>query len=266
MNIRFEKTQNSLLSDYIEGYYFLKNTEEDFSLTYLTFPNNYQIVSILLNSSIRVEKDHINVISNSNISFISNFTYNYTTPLQVNYRGAVNELTIYFKPLGLNFFVSDLQKYYACKENFVNFLPFDDFEAFMTTLLNKDDLDLCIKELETYLIGKLQNVNLKLVEKIKNDIIFKNIAEIAAENGLSRQYINKLFHSHLGKSPTEFKRIHRFRTTLEHPHLNLTQKGLDALFYDQSHLIREFHKITHTSPKAFFDKIDFKTSNPWLII
>ncbi len=266
MNIRFEKPQNSLLSDYIEGYYFLKNTEEDFSLTYLTFPNNYQIVSILLNSSVQVEKHQINVVSNNAGSFISNFTYNYTTPLQVNYRGAVNELTIYFKPLGLNFFVSDIQKYYAQKENFVNFLPFDDFEVFMTALLNKDDLELCIKELETYLIGKLQKVNLKLVEKIKNDIISKNITEIASEQGLSRQYINKLFHSHLGKSPTEFKRIHRFRATLEQPHLNLTQKGLDALFYDQSHLIKEFHKMTHNSPKVFFHKVDFKTSNPWLFI
>lgn len=266
MKLHFEKPKSKLLSEYIEGYYFFINEEENFNFAYYTFPNNFQIVSVLLNNEIGKTNNSVQVTGSSNTTFTSNLTYHYKTPIKIQYSGVVKELTIYFKPLGLNKFVPHLSNYFEKRENFTTFIPFEDYEDALTEILNTKSIEIASQNLEDYLILKYDSEKLKFIEDLVCDIEFNDITVLADRYNISRQYINKLFHQHLGKSPADFKRIQRFRKSIQSSEPKLIHKGLAAQFYDQSHFIREIKKITNQTPKSFFSQTDLLTSNPWLII
>ena len=65
---------------------------------------------------------------------------------------------------------------------------------------------------------------------------------------------------HLCKSPSDFKKIHRFREALKSKKdkknsPTLTALSYDMLFYDQSHLIKDFKSLTGLPPKNFFKNL-----------
>ncbi|UIR56998.1 helix-turn-helix domain-containing protein [Sphingobacterium sp. SRCM116780] len=263
--LTFYKPKNQILATYIEGYYFLRNNEKDFSLSYYTFPNNFQIVSCAAHVDIALKENQLISKHNKTKKFISTFTYNYFTPIQIDYYGKINEITIYFKPLGLNHFVSNLEKYHK-KENFISFLPFLDFQYEMQKILSIDDIEESRDRLEKYWIGKLLEINVLSIYQIITMMDVMNIGEISDKLKISRQYLYKTFKAYTGKSPVEFKRIQRFRNALEFPQASLTETGLQNLFYDQSHFIKEVQKFTNILPKVLFKNVKYKTANPWLII
>lgn len=264
MTLNFFKPKSSLLKDFIEGYYFLRNDNSKESLCYYTFPNNYQIVSVLQHNKLGYEKNAVNVCYSENHHLISNLTCRYTRPIKVNYNGKINEITIYFKPLGLNCFLENHISF--TNKDFFEFLPFPDYESSMAEVLNTQNIEKAIIILEKYWEDKFLNKNNDLMKNILNDITELKIDEIATKYNISRQYIHKLFKINLGKSPIEYKRIQRFRNSLLQTDKKLVEKGLSADFYDQSHFIRELKNFTNLIPKDFYENMSFKTSNPWLII
>lgn len=266
MKLIFIKPENSILAAYIEGYYFLSNEDDAFKFSYYTFPNNFQILSVLLNAEIKVLADSVNVTPGHSKSLQSNFTYNYTKPIKIQYSGRVNELTIYFKPLGLNRFVDDLSVYYNEKGSFLPFQSFGDYEAVFTEIMNTDSTHSAIQKLEAYLIQKLKPKQLNIIEELVREIEYTDVSGLSQKYNISRQYINRLFHEHLGKSPTDFVRIQRFRKSISSSEVKLGRRGVDSLFYDQSHFIREIKRISGQSPKSFFKNIDLLSPGPWQII
>lgn len=269
MEINFFKPKNQLLSRYIEGYYFLRSKEIDNQFSYFTFPNNFQIVSCLENCKLNVELESVNAIYDNSNETISNYTFNYLKPILIKYFGQINEVTVYFKPICLNFFVPNLDFYHNEKESFKSFLPFDNYLDEMKKVLAINNLEEARAQLEEYWLNKLdENFSENLInfkETIENKQ-YQSIQEIADELEVSRQYLHRISNKYLGKSAVDFKRIQRFRNSLEHKSSNLTDKALGNLFYDQSHFIKDIQKMTDRSPRNFFTNIDFKTENPWLII
>jgi len=259
--LSFYKPKNPILSKYIEGYYFVKSAEPDFSLSYYTFPNNFQIVSCALESELAIEKDRLVSKHNKKGAFISTLTYNYSKPIKIEYRGKVNELTVYFKPLGLSHFSRNVSESYT-NQHFIPFLPFEDFQREMTAVLCKSAIEDAIESLENYWISHLSNSNLEKIEQIIALVDVMNVQQAAEKVQISRQYLHKVFKSYLGKSPVEYRRIQRFRNAIDFPDASPDEN----LFYDQSHFIRETLKFTDNSPKKLLGKIEYKTANPWLLL
>lgn len=257
----FHKPKNQVLSKYIEGYYFIKSNDPDFSLSYYTFPNNFQIISCALESELTIHKDRLVSKHKKNAAFISTLTYNYSKPIKIEYEGKVNELTIYFKPLGLFYFAENTSQFYS-NQHFIPFRPFENFESDMTAILCKNDILDAIESLENYWINRFSNANLGKIEQIINLLNGMNVQQAAEKLNISRQYLHKIFKSYLGKSPVEYRRIQRFRNAIDFPDSHLDQD----LFYDQSHFIRETLKFTDNSPKKLLGKIEYKTANPWLLL
>lgn len=76
--------------------------------------------------------------------------------------------------------------------------------------------------------------------------------------GVSRQHLAAQFRDHVGLPPKLFARICRFRAARAAalaapgaPALDWTSLALDCGYFDQSHLIRDFHDFTGTSPDAY---------------
>ena len=105
MNIQLFRPKNIILQNFIEYFYVLTRQADEEPTTYLTFPNIYSMVSISRNAIIKSEGNKVTVNFSSDNLLVSGLAVRYKKPLLIEYAGAANEITICFKPLGLNAFL-----------------------------------------------------------------------------------------------------------------------------------------------------------------
>jgi AraC-like DNA-binding protein len=144
-----------------------------------------------------------------------------------------------------------------------------NFKEISNTALNEPNRKKQIEILEEYWLSKFQQKDLTLAYAILTDFETElSIEEIAAKNNITRQYLNKISKRYLGKPASEFRKIQRFRKVLisNKKVKNLTELSYENLFYDQSHLIKDFKEFTKISPRKFFENVDIEQNNIWLFI
>ncbi len=82
------------------------------------------------------------------------------------------------------------------------------------------------------------------------------IRDLFGAFGTSKVTLHKHFLNKMGLSPKKVSRIWRLNYFLQlqkdNPHYNLTEIALEAGYYDQAHLIREFKAFFHHHPGPFF--------------
>ena len=276
MELKFYKPKNKILQQYIEGYYFLTNNQEDPVIEYFTFPNNFSIISIIEKVEIIYTENKGVIKENKAIPLSSDLICHYKKPINLSYEGTINELTFYFKPLGLNAFLNKPLCHYT-NDFFANFIPYDDYNSAFTQILNEIDIEKRIELIESYWLSKLKGFEHpflnKLLTDLKDDKNDFSISDLAKKYGISRQNLTKHFEANLCKSPSDFKKIHRFREALKNniskkTKANLTTLSYDLLFYDQSHLIKDFKSLTGLTPKKFFKNISSQEDGKinWLFV
>lgn len=78
------------------------------------------------------------------------------------------------------------------------------------------------------------------------------VKELSKEMKWSTRWLEMKFQDHLGASPTDIikiVRLNRFLHALEkNPNLKLTRLAVEAGYYDQSHLIRDFKRFSSSAP------------------
>lgn len=271
LQIQFYTPTNEILKQYIEGYYFICDDQSEGKIKYLTFPNNYCIVTSNLNSSVILDKNKITILPSTIKNVYTSLVYRYVDPIEVYYEKPINEITIYFKPLGLNQFINDSNLNNMFSQNdMIEFAPsLPDFKQTMHTIFHIKDRNTQIKMLDDYWLSKLMIKDLDTVKLILSDIESNmKIEEIAKKHHISRKHLNKIILKHLGKSPTEYRKIYRFRSAIGNKKglKNLTELSYENLFYDQSHLIKDFKTLTKINPNTFFKNINTENKNIWLFI
>lgn len=268
MKLEFYKPQNKTLAKYIEGYYFIAPDGNSNKLNYWTFPNNFFILSVNQNAEIGFEDEKITIQPSKEKNIAADFVSRYHKPLEIIYTTSVDEITIYFKPLGINHFLPEAERILKLGK-MADFNPFEDFKFKMEEIFSIQNREKQIGLLEGYWLSKLNERSLALTPEILNDVESDlKIDEIAQKNNFSRQHLNKLFLKYIGKSPSEYRKIHRFRNSLikQKNSKNLTELSYETAFYDQSHLIKDFKSLTNNSPNSFFKKVDTNKENIWLFI
>lgn len=264
MNLMFYRPKNALLREYIEGYYFF--SEKQHPVRYFTFPNNFGILTVAQNAQV-LFKDHTYTISAAPLqNIVSDFVFRYTQPLEIVYENMVNEITLYFKPLAIHYFITHPSLFDP--EN-TGPDPFAEVREAMSYVLSEPQRDKQIEMLEAYWLSRFQQKDLTLMANILSEVeTNQKMEEIASRYRFTRQYLNKLFLKYMGKTPSEYRKIHRFRhSLLQHGNSrNLTELSHGALFYDQSHFIRDFKSFTNTNPGTFFENVDTGKGNVWLFI
>lgn len=269
MKVNFYKPKNNTLKKFIEGYYFIADNQSSKTTKYLTFPNNFCILSVSYNSEIILEENRIFVTPSTQNKVLADLVFRYNYPIEVVCESPINEITIYFKPLGLNYFVNDLDKIFTKRKSIADFNPFSDFKEKMKQIFNIENREQQIELLENYWVSKFQPKDLSLMEDILSDVEKDmKIEEIANKNNLSRQYINKLFIKNIGKTSSEYRKIYRFRNALinQKKSKSLTDLSHGNLFFDQSHFIKDFKELTTIKPSAFFKNVDTNKENIWLFV
>ncbi|MEM9051754.1 MAG: helix-turn-helix domain-containing protein [Bacteroidota bacterium] len=269
MTIETFYPRNEELKEYIESFYVLEHSEDEPAITYLTFPSVYSIVAALINGENVVSEDKIVSIESRSKTFDTSLVCRFNKPLCFEYHGNLKEICLYFKPLGLNAFLSqDLSNY--SKTSFDEFAPFDDYKTEITALLDKNQKSKLGDNLENYWLSKLTGFNHPFmkdaVAKIDGNIKTTTF-QLAKEFNVSQKTLISEFKKHLCKTPSEYKKILRFRRTLDEMNRSAHKTSLTELthlieFFDQSHMIANFKSLTGLTPKAFFkDLSSLENSN-----
>lgn len=269
MKLQFYIPDNDTLKQYIEGYYFIFDEEPEGTEEYFTFPNNYAIVTTNLNSTVTFAENKISITPSPEKNIHASLVYNYTAPIIVYYEKPIREITVYFKPLGINRFVNNLETMLASSQ-MVEFTPgFLDFQPEMNRIFHMADVQCQRTELEAYWLSKLIVKELSAMENILADIESNmKITDIARKNHISRKHLYKMVYKHIGKSPMDYRKIFRFRNALRNKGKvkNLTELSYENDFYDQPHLVKDFKTLTQSSPHAFFKNVNTEKKNVWRFI
>lgn len=267
MELHFYTPENDILKQYIEGYYFLNDQGTGAIKAYTTFPNNYCIVTVNLNSKVKLDINKISIEPSYDNNIYASFAYRYRNPIEVHYTGPFQEITIYFKPLGINYFVDNLETMFSQKK-MTEFIPqFSDFKDEMGKIFHIDKRPLQIDALEDYWLSKLMTKDLAFMKTILLDTESNiKIEDIAKKHQISRKHLNNLVQKNLGKSLVEYRKIFRFRNVINKYQglKSLTELSYENLFFDQSHLIKDFKSLTEINPNLFFKNVNTANKNVWL--
>lgn len=264
MTIKFYKPQNPLLQKYIERYYFFENSGNLRKFSYLGFPTHNVYVTIFGNAKIKIKGSDVTIKGMKKQHVSSLLFFDTEIPGLNTYDGKTSEVTIYFKPLGLNAFLEKNLSFYK-QSSVSEFSPYNDYNENMLRFFKLKNPQQKIAFLEEYLLSKLKKFHHSFLHKIIHDILKEDsstikTSELAKRNNISRTTLNRQFALHLGISPNKFIKIARFRKAIDM--LNEESKRgslIDTAFltgyFDQSHMVKDFKTLTGYSPKSFFSKV-----------
>jgi AraC-like DNA-binding protein len=226
----------------------------------VAFPHLNTGLSFFNGAAVYRQNWNLQLTEKTNVGVQIEILGKYTTPVLIEYKGKLKEISIVFKPLGLNRFFKD--NYLSLAPKFSQELKNDVWGQFGESLFSSDDE---ISKIESFLLS--QFCDNQEVSSIENSLILlensneqNSIAEIANQVGLNLKTFQRHFKKHMGCSPVEYRRIYKFRISLNNKLNNIQLKNFteityEAGYFDQSYLIKEFRKITNHNPKDFFKSI-----------
>lgn len=249
------------LRQYIEAFYVF-DADLPEHLSYLAFPHTNTGLSFF--KSVSIERDNFKVTIRekqpSDNSVCIEILGKYTQPVFVNYEGAVEEISIVFRPLGINRFL---------EEDLLNIAP-DYSQPFFNQrwlsaaeqLFNSQNR---IEYLEAFLLSVFkEKEEYKTIEQslamFENSLEDYSVAAVAEQLGLNMKTFQRNFTKMMACAPSDYKRIARFRHSINSKFQSKEIKSLTSLTYesnytDQSYFIREFRKLTSQNPKNFFKEV-----------
>lgn len=85
------------------------------------------------------------------------------------------------------------------------------------------------------------------------------ISDLASEMAFSVRYVNEMFRNFCGLSPKEFEKLLRFQNILLQldSYKKITDAAMEAGYYDQSHMLKEFRSLTGVTPRQYLKKREF---------
>lgn len=245
-----------ILKKHIECFYIYKGNASS-KYTYVAFPHYNTGLSFFKGATIKRSQRSLEISDSTSVGLHIEILGKYTSPVLLEYNGLVREISIVFKPLGINRFIKD--NYQSIAPNFSQEFTNSVWRHFGEDLFS-GEVDL--SKLESFLLSQFsENQELIVIEEslklLENGYDQTTIDAIAVKLGLNLKTFQRRFNKHMGCSPIEFRRICRFRNALNSKFnsfelKNLTNITYEEGYYDQSYFIKEFRKLTNHNPKDFF--------------
>lgn len=256
------KPRSTLLQRYIDFFYVFDSTRPE-TISYIAFPHVNTAISFFKGTDIQRGDHSISITANPQNNHCQvEILGKFTQPVFVHYTGRCEELAIVFKPLGVNhFFLNDLREIAPL---FSQELTNERWTAFAYDLFNEISQEKKIEMLELFLIHNYRDFgNKPLYDALSYLQDFDtpiSMEEIAALCGFAVKTFQRNFKKHVSCSPSEYRRIARFRHSLQNKLISdelktLTRISYASNYYDQSYFVREFKKLTHLNPGKFFNSI-----------
>lgn len=264
MKLTCFEPQNAILKQYITCFYTLERQGDDTPEAYLGFPSTHVFLVLFNETEVRAADSECMFKHDPTQSAASYLIMDFEKAGITHYEGKIAEITVYFKPLGLNAFLEKpLSNYH--KGVLSEFTPFDDYAELLKKIFDTKGGESRLKILENYLLSKLKGFEHPFLHRAVEQILEKpdtppRVSQLAKQFGVSRMTFNKQFSLHLCTSPGQFIKIVRFRQAMKRfsikpAHENLVDIAYWAEYFDQSHMIKDFKSLTGFAPKPFFAKL-----------
>jgi len=259
---------NSRLKQHIEYYYFFKTDDSTFNSSYYAFPNIYTSVNIHKNINYNIEPYKILVSSTTEQNFSCIIQGIRQVPLFVQLSGIIDKVTIVFKPLGLNPFITKpyLQIAPEHSQCFSEWNKSPHFTTFLSKFYATNDNAARVRELEIFLLSILKEKEglsflYQAITLLSDFSQEHSINDISSLLNVSLRTFNREFKKHLGISPIGFRIIARFRHSLQSSLISdqfkrLTDVGYNSNYYDQAYFIKTYKKLTGLNPRSFLNSVE----------
>lgn len=262
---------NKIIRKHVECYHFLNFEEKHLKQEVIIYPHYLNTVSFQDNFSSDFSNSQFTYQEYEDRKINFNVLGRFTKPLTAKVDGRIKALSVVFKPTGINFF---------CDKTFDEIVPqihakfpfWNDRADELTGLLYCSD----VGEITT----KLENILLSFYRPFQNEILSEtlrllhgnyadyNVEELARTLKVNRKTLLRLFAKHIGVSITDYRRILRFREAIKlhaGADRNLTRLAYESCFCDQSHFIKDFHKLAGENPKKVFKEAGFVKDTPFFL-
>lgn len=207
-----------------------------------------------------VSKNHTRTISENTV-----ITGHLSDYYDIDVSGKLSLFSILFKPHGLSmFFDIPLNELYNQNVPLKHLFKHDTVEL-ENKLFEAHSFAERIKLVERFFLMLLNKStskdNFNRIEQCI-DIINQtrgvvDISFLASKACYSRKQFERVFAQYVGSSPKQFLKTIRFQNTVDekakHKSANLTDLTYRCGYFDQSHMINDFKKLTGLTPKQYFD-------------
>jgi AraC-like DNA-binding protein len=175
--------------------------------------------------------------------------------------GHIDMIAVVFQPLGLVPFVS-----FGLNEIYNQYIDLEslediDLKNLGRDISNEEDILICIKHIEKFLINKVCNFKKYNYDRLFNSIqlikenIEINVPVLANRACLGYRHFKREFYKYVGIAPKEYLRIVRFQKILyilqRKPDIDMGELAYMCGFYDNSHLVKDFRSMSGCSPTEY---------------
>ena len=272
LNFKLFET-HALLKPYVHSYWLIQ--KKDFKKEMI-----YKILSdASMGFSINFAKAYFSKMNNNTFDCITNFSIDGPTkyPTYLHFDKELYIIGVRFKTAGAYVFFEEKIESFADKNTPLHNTKNWPLDALYSTLISKNTVEERIKEIENFLIKKLQESKKKnapwmfpLISKVldnKGDITLDSLCK---DFDISIRQMERSFKKEIGLSPKVFLRVIRMRNAKDLLNKldleSFTKTAHETGFFDQSHFIREFKFFMKETPKNYYkNKLsliklsDFKT-------
>ncbi|MBI1836732.1 MAG: helix-turn-helix transcriptional regulator [Flavobacteriia bacterium] len=247
---------------YISYYYFHTSSDIKFKKSFTFFPNYKHGITAYYGSK-NDFRDCSNVEPSIDTITVL-YTMNYDQAIQVHLKGAFNKIGIAFRTCGINHFMKDdLKKHYNNDNHLFNYFG-EEFKKLLISVYNTSNIEKKRDLLDSFFEKKhviFQEENLMgIVQEIIESNGTVKIEELSKKYNIHRKTILRLFQKHFCCSPETYKKMVKFRNTLNYTQTqnqfdSLTEISLFNHYYDQADFNKQFKAITNFTPKELLSKI-----------
>lgn len=268
MDVKTYYPGHPLLSRFIEYYYFLKSGDADFSSAYYAFPHTFHSLNIHRHATCTIHSHFVRVQGDRSNKYLMILQGRYELPLRVELSGELDKITIVFKPLGLNPFISRPFAEVAAQASqiFTDWQEDERCGTFLDTFYATANEEERINVLEAYLLSRYRPLQeeeilrpaLAMLTDFDNE---HSIASIAESISMNARSFHRLFCKNMGIPPVSFRKIARFRHSMQNKLFSdqfrsLTEIGYESNFSDQSYFINMYKKMAGDRPGKLFNSIE----------
>ncbi|MFT3903087.1 MAG: helix-turn-helix domain-containing protein [Niabella sp.] len=255
------------LKRHIKYYYFVRTDDTKHHSLYYSFPNVTIPVNIHKNVSCSITGSKVTVSEtkeHNNLTIVNGLR---ESPLAVEWNGRIDKVTIAFSVTGINHFIN--RNLNECITGFTSIFTDWDSETYSVCLerfFSTGNIAARVKILEAFLLNIYRPFEKSTLLQQSVDMLTDfnhemTISQIAAHLNTSERTLNRLFKLHTGITPVAYRKIARFRQSLENKVVKekfkrLTDIGYESNYYDQAYFIKMYNRLSGKSPKDLYKSVN----------
>lgn len=252
------KPNSEVLKNYITSFSINDAAQIKFPFSYLAFPQLGTSLGLFKNAEININKEAISFSKSTYTNYSAILLGRILKPVMVTFNNPVEEIAINFAASGINYFFDlPFSKIAPYSHQKLQNPQWTNFSIKLFALPPK----MRIPVLQDYLLSHLKQK--PLLTEVTKKILANNtqsIKELAQDSYMSERNYLRYFHAHFGCSPSIYKKIIRFRNSINSSHFETKKIRLSNIcyensYYDISHLRRNFLQLTQSNPREFYNTV-----------